>query len=84
MKTYVTEDGRTLRILEAAEDVTDADLDAAVRTLDWFEDEPRMPSTEDFIDALCKREASDFDIELLDCPAVRKIMRHARQARREV
>jgi hypothetical protein len=51
---------------------------------DWFPDD-QIP-TEDFIDRLCDNylQAEGFDIESYDCPAVRKLMRHARQAKREL
>ncbi len=70
-----------LRILHDASDVTDTILWAAEETLDWFEGEP-MP-TEAFIDRLCDDYGHEWDIENYDCPAVRKIMRHARKVRSE-
>jgi hypothetical protein len=49
-------------------------------TVDWFEGERTMP-TQDFIDRFCQG-ADGWDIESYDNPAVRLIMRLAREERR--
>lgn len=84
MTTYK---GDPLAILYDADDVTDKVLRDAEETVDWFDDEPSMPTT-DFIDRMCQgggylADGTPYDIEELDSPAVRKIMRHARQVRRD-
>lgn len=73
-----------MRILETATDVTDDVLNAAARCVeDRFA--PGIPlDQEDFIDRLCDDYARGWDIERLDTPAVRKIMRHARTVRAEL
>ena len=69
------------RILVEAADVT-PDIEAAIdQTVDWFEDSP-MPTAE-FIDKLCDIYADGWDIESYDNAAVRKIMRIARDVKRE-
>jgi len=52
---------------------------------DWFPPERALP-TEDFIDRLCNDylNPEGKDIEDLDTAAVRKIMRTAHEARREM
>jgi hypothetical protein len=69
--------------LVTAEDVTDEILGAVAQAVEWFEGEATMP-VEDFIDRLCGTYAEGWDIEQLDTPAVRKIMKHARKVRREL
>lgn len=71
------------RLLTKAEDVTPDMLEAAVGCLDWFPDGEPMPE-DDFIDRLCRDYLNDagWEIEQLDTPATRKIMRHARAVRR--
>lgn len=66
--------------------ITDADLNSA---LDWFDDEPRMP-TDDFLDRLFPRYGSmtddqgrELDLDSLDNEAARRIMQRARKLRRE-
>jgi hypothetical protein len=71
-----------LKILESEADVTDDILTSVDECVDWFDDEPSMP-TEEFIDRLCTTYAVGWDIESYDNPAVRKIMRRARQVRKE-
>lgn len=70
-----------MRILETAADVDEQVVEAINETLDWFDGE-RGLNTEEFIDRLCG-DGSAFDIENYDNPATRKIMRLAREARRE-
>lgn len=74
-----------LRLLVKAEDVTDHIL---VLVANVVEDRyPEGPIPEDaFIDWLCDdyAYADGWDIENLNTPAVRKIMRHARQVQREM
>lgn len=75
-----------LHILASAEDVSEHVLVLVADCVeDWFHDERPMPSDE-FIDCLCEGygNADGWDIEMLDTPAVRKIMRHARHVRREM
>lgn len=67
-------------VLVSAEDVTPEIEAAIIETLGWFEDEARL-STQEFIDRLCDTYADTWDIESYDNPAVRKIMRIAREAR---
>lgn len=72
---------RELKIIREVEDIT-ADVELAIQeTVEWFVDGP-MP-TEDFIDRLCKDYGDGWDIEELDTPAVRKIMRIARSIKNE-
>jgi hypothetical protein len=70
------------KLLETADDVNPAILDMVTECVDWFPDEEPMP-TDDFIDRLCKTYLNRYyvDVEHLDTPAVRKIMRHAREVR---
>jgi hypothetical protein len=71
-----------LHVLETEADVT-ADILAAVEEcVDWFDEERSMP-VEAFIDRLCDAYGAGWDIESYDNAAVRKIMRKARQIRRE-
>jgi hypothetical protein len=73
----------TIRLLLQAQDVTDHILVLVANCVeDRFAEGP-IP-TEDFIDRLCDDYAEGWDIEILDSPAVRKIMRHARAVRREL
>lgn len=74
-----------MKVLVRAADVTDHILVHVGSCVDdWFPDGP-LPE-DDFIDRLCRGygNGEGWDIENLDTPAVRKIMRHARQARREM
>jgi hypothetical protein len=74
-----------MRILTQANDVTEHILVLVANCVeDWFPHGP-MP-TDDFIDRFCECYGmdEDFDIESLDTPAVRKIMRHARAIRQEI
>lgn len=71
------------RILIEADDVTPDILAHVEDCLGFFEGE-RGLNTEEFIDRLCNTYGGDdFDIENYDNPAVRKIMRHARETRKE-
>lgn len=70
-----------LIILFAADDVTNEILASVEDCVDWFEEGP-MP-TEEFIDRLCQSYGDGWDIEAYDSPAVRKIMRVARQSKRD-
>lgn len=71
-----------MKVLETEDDVTPTILASVEDCVDWFDDEPTMP-LEEFLDRLCGTYANGWDIESLDNPAVRKIMRHARKIRRE-
>jgi len=76
----VERDYSNLKILETADDVTDAILKDVEDCVEWFDDEPM--GTEAFIDRLCKScSGGEYDIESYDNPAVRKIMKHARSVR---
>lgn len=81
---------RTYRLLQTTEEVdaliTDAELNSA---LDWFDDEPRMP-TEDYLDRLFPKyggprdnDGAELDLDHLDNEAARRIMKRARRLRRE-
>lgn len=75
-----------VRLLVKAEDVTDHMLVLAGNCVeDWFTPERSM-SEDEFIDRFCAGYLypEGWDIENLDTPAVRKIMRSARRARREL
>jgi hypothetical protein len=72
-----------LRVLEIEADVTPDILASVEECVDWFDDERTMP-TEAFVDRLCSAYSNGWDIESYDNPAVRKIMRRARQIRREM
>jgi hypothetical protein len=80
----------TYRLLSSAAEVdrfiTDEQLSEA---LDWFDDEPRM-STSDFLDRLFPRyggpaddAGNELDLDSLDNAAARRIMSRARTLRRE-
>jgi hypothetical protein len=76
-----------LRIIYGAHEVSDHMLTLVVNCVeDWFPADRGRINTEDFIDRLCENygNADGWDIEQLDTPAVRKIMRHARTAQREM
>lgn len=77
--------GTNLRLLVTAGDI-DEDALALVRECvdDWFLVGTPMAADE-FIDTLCERygNTAGWDIEQLDTPAVRVIMREARRARRD-
>lgn len=70
-----------MKIIKTEQDVTDEILEMAEETVDWFDDEPTMP-TEEFIDRMF-RHTTSVDIEDYDNEAARKIMRHARKIRRD-
>jgi hypothetical protein len=76
------------RILKKAEDVSDHMLVLTVSCVeDWFPPgASEGMSTEDFIDILCEDylNTEGWDIESLDTPAVRKIMKHARRVRADL
>lgn len=77
---------RTPRLITAAQDVNAHILVLVANCVeDWFPDDRPMP-TDEFIDRLCEHYGfpEGWDIEKLDTPAVRKIMRHARQTRAEM
>ncbi len=71
------------KILETADDVT-PDVEKWITfCVDWFDSEPTM-GVQEFIDRFCETYGDgQFDIESYDNPAVRKIMRLAREDRRE-
>lgn len=80
---------RTWRIIRDADDVTEEmEEQAADLAASNYADRGRLP-TEEFIDAFCRfyggtgYDPGDWDIEGYDSPAVRKIMRAARDAHRE-
>jgi hypothetical protein len=70
-------------ILENGKDVSPAVLKSVEDCLDFYWGDPTLP-LEDFIDRLCTTYLNQdgIDIEEYDNPAVRKIMRHAREIRR--
>ncbi len=73
------------RFLEKAQDVTEHMLVLVVNTVeDRFTEGPI--DTDEFIDRLCDSYliAEGWDIKDLNTPAVRKIMRHARDVQREM
>lgn len=75
------------RVLFAAQDVTDHMLVLVVNCVeDRFPPDAGPMPVEDFIDRLCDDylNGEGWDIEKLDSPAVRKIMRHARRTRQEM
>lgn len=76
-----------MRIVESADDVTEAVLADAGQVWDgWFADEPRI-DWEAFVDRLANDygNAADepYDFESYDSPAVRKIQRHVRALARD-
>jgi hypothetical protein len=71
-----------LRLLVDAADVDDPILRSVEDCVEWFLDGPL--NEDDFIDRLCKSYAGGWDIEQLNTPAVRTIMRHARKVKREM
>lgn len=73
-------------LLEAAEDVTDEMLGWVDDLVEgWYQPETEPLVTEDFIDDFCQKYLpAPYDIERLDTPAVAKIMRRARQTRKEM
>jgi hypothetical protein len=75
-----------MHLLTKAEDV-DAHVLVLVANCveDWFPPE-RALATEAFLDRLCNGyiDSDGWDIEQMDTPAVRKIMRHARHTRQEM
>lgn len=80
MEIFTMKNGRTIFILESEEDVGEDVLAEADEAVDWFDDEPSMPA-EDFFDRMFKH--SKYDLEEMDNPAAKKILRHARKLRRE-
>lgn len=75
-----------MKVLTKAESVTAHMLVLVVNCVeDWFP--PGQPMREDeLIDRLCDDylNPENWEIEKLDTPAVRKIMRHARRTRTEM
>jgi hypothetical protein len=72
-----------VKLLQTADDVTPEIEKCIEECLDWFDNEARL-STEDFIDRLCNTYGGeDFDLDSYDNEAARKIMRIARQLRKE-
>jgi hypothetical protein len=69
------------RMLTTRADITADVVHEIESTVDWFDDEPTMP-TEAFIDRLCDRYA-EFDLANYDNEAAREIMRIARKIRRD-
>ena len=70
-----------MKIVTTRKDVTPELLALAAETVEWFEDQPTMP-TEDFLDRLFKHPTR-WDLEDYDNDAARAIMQHARRVRRE-
>lgn len=71
-------------ILKLASEVDEAILAAVAQCAEErFPPGTTMP-VDEFIDRLCDDYARGWDIEEYDCPAARKIMRHARSVRREM
>ena len=78
---------KKFRLLQTAAEVdeyiTDADLDS---TVDWFDNEPSMPTDEFFdrlLGTLTDNEGSFLDLDQLDNEAAKRIMSRARKLRRE-
>lgn len=74
-----------MRVLVQANDVDAHLLTLVVSCVeDWFPDGPL--DTGDFIDRLCDNylNAEGYDVESLMCPAANKIMRKARETKREM
>ena len=80
---YVDNEGRTVRLIINPDQVTPAILADVEDCVSWFDGEPM--GVEDFIDRLCRSYGQvgedRYDIERLDSPAVKMIMRHARAVR---
>jgi hypothetical protein len=72
------------RLLRTAADVTPHLLTLVTDCVEGWFPPPRPMPTEEFVDRLCGSYANGWDIEELDSPAVRKIMRHAHHVRREM
>jgi hypothetical protein len=72
---------QSTRVLVSADDVTPEIRALIPECVDWFDDEPAMP-TEAFIDRFCDSYSGGWDIESYDCAATRLIMRLAREERR--
>lgn len=74
-----------LRMLEHANEVSAHILVLVANCVEDRFNEGPIPEG-DFIDRLCDDygNADGWDIDNLDTPAVRKIMRHARKVRREM
>ena len=74
-RLVTTASGRTYRILESADDVTDAILDDAESCLDFFNDDRRV-DWERFFDRLADTYGAGadpaYDLESYDNPATRK------------
>lgn len=76
-----------LHVITKAEDVTDHLLVLVVNCVeDWFPPEQGAFAEDEFIDRLCVDylNTEGFEIEQLDTPAVRKIIRHARRTQRDM
>lgn len=72
-----------MKLLESIDDITPEIEESVVDCLDWFQDVSGL-NTEDFIDRLCDTYGgNDWDIGQYNNSAVRKIMRVAREAKRE-
>ncbi len=75
------------RLLEQEQDVSDHLLVLVVNCVeDWFPPGHGPMIDGEFIDYLSERylNREGWDIERLDTPAVRKMMRHAHRVRREM
>jgi len=81
---------RQFRMLQTAEEVDELITDEMLNSaLDWFDDEPKMP-TDEFLDRLFPRygekldpEGREIDLDQLDNAAARRIMSRARKLRKE-
>lgn len=77
-----------MKLLKNADDVSDHILVLVANTVEdrYPPEEPGGMPEDDFIDYLCKDQLNleGIDIEELDTPATRKIMRHARRVRSEM
>lgn len=74
-----------MKILATADDVTEAVIADIEEAIGWFEGEARL-DTEELIDRVAKNgNVADppYDIESYDNPATRKIVRLARELRRD-
>ena len=74
-----------MKLIERADDVTTGMLTVVANCVDDYYIDSGIPPVDEFIDRLCDEygNADGWDIENLDTPAVRKIMRHARSSWRE-
>lgn len=81
---------KNYRMLQTAEEVDELISDELLNgALDWFHDEPRMP-TDEFLDRLFPRygdiydpDGRPLDLDQLDNAAARRIMARARKLRKE-